>query len=176
MPTPVDERNALWLPIAKQMPLHISRLGKMSTMLVENKKLAQDMAAMFGGRAAKPQGIVTMPSADGTTPIMIAGMGQCEAAELEDIALEALEKDAEQIKKTGTAVDFAAERERRGYAPVETFDTRYREYLAERAEYGRRNLRTAITTPYGQHVREHGMGKGQSMSVVPSNYPKENPA
>jgi len=166
-----SEQGALWLPVAKHLPLHISRLGQVSTMLVENKKMVQDMAALFGGRAARPQGFMTIPSADGTTPIMVAGLGQCEAAELEDIALEAIEKDAARVAKGLPAVDFEAEREQRGVPPKETFATRYREYLQERADYGRRNIRTALTTPYTRHVREHGMGKGQSMSVVPSNYP-----
>ena len=169
----VDERGALWVPVATVMPLHISRLGKMSTMMVENKKIAQDLSYRLGGRAQKPPGIVTMPAADGQTPIMIAGLGECEAAEMEDIALEALEKSEEQMQKTGASIDFASERERRGYEPVETFDTRYREYLHERAEYGKRNIRTALTQPFAEHVHEHGLGRGQSMVTVPANPVKE---
>ena len=168
------EAGALWLPIEQNMPLHIVRLGRQpETIFVQNQKFVRELSAAFGGRASRPEGMVTMPSADGRTPIMIAGMGGVEAAELEDIALEALEKDAAQVKKTGGAIDFAAERERRGAAPVETFDTRYREYLQERGDWGRRNIRTSLTTPYMQKVREDGMGKGQAMSAVPSNYPTQ---
>ena len=166
------EQGALWLPIQQTLPLHIVRLGRQpETVLVQNQKFVKEMSAVFGGRASKPSGFVTMPSADGQTPIMVAGMGMVETAELEDIALEALEKDAAQVKRTGTSIDFAAERERRGAPPVETFDARYREYLQERADWGRRNIRTGLTTPYSKKVREEGMGKGQAMSAVPSNYP-----
>lgn len=163
--TSFQEEGSLWLPFERHLPLHICRLGQMSTMIVENKKLAQEMAHIWGGRAAKPQGVMTIPSADNTTPIMIAGLGHCEVAELEDIALEAIEKDAAQIMQNGGAVDFAAERERRGLPSRESFDQRFRDAMQARADYGRANMRTALTTPMEK------MSKGQAMVAVPHNYP-----
>ena len=164
--TTAQEQGALWVPIARQLPLHLVKLGQMSTMMIENKKFVADMAEVFGGRAAKPAGVMTIPSIDNTTPIMVAGLGGTEVAELEDIALEAMEKDEEQYRKTHSAIDHAAERERRGAPTAESFDTRFREAMQARADHGRRNIRTALTTPYDGRIE-----KGQAMSVVPHNYP-----
>ncbi len=158
--TPAED-GSLWLPLAQIMPLHIARLGETSTMLIRNRSYIDAMSQVFGGRAAKPDGIGSMPASDGETPIMVAGLGECEVSEMQDILLEALEKTEAQVKKTGTAIDFEAERERRGFPSAATFDQRYREYFQERADYGRRNLRTALTTPYT------GGGRGQSMIALP---------
>jgi len=166
---PAEE--GLLIPIAQVMPLYISRLGQQTdTLLIENKKFVQDLARFFDGqRAAKPEGMVTIPAADGSTPIMIAGMGQCEAAEMEDIALEAIEKAEAQTKKTGAAIDFAAERERRGAASAESFSDRVKEYFQARADQGRRNFRTGANTP----MAELGLTRGQSMIVSPGMPGKE---
>ena len=170
MPT-AAEQGGLYIPIAQVMPLHIQRLGETSTMLIRNRAYVDAMSQVFGGRSAKPQGIVAMPAADGETPILVAGLGECEVAEMEDILTEALEKTEAQVKKTGTAIDFESERAARGAPSAETFDQRLREYMQARVDYGKQNIRTALTTPFGQHVREQGgLSRGQSQIALPTHY------
>lgn len=146
--TPMEE-GALWIPIARHLPLHISRLGQVSCMLVENRKFAQDMAQVFKGRADRPPGMVTIPSRDGSTPIMVAAYGQVEVAELEEIALEAIERDARAVARTGHALDLEEERQLRGYGPSETADVRIREGMSTRARILRANWRSAGREPFG---------------------------
>ena len=65
--------------------------------------------------------------------MIVAGLGVAEAAELEDAALAAMERKP---------FDFAAARERRGLHSAETFDSRFREALAERNKLHKQNPRT----------------------------------
>ena len=155
-----SEQGAIWIPIEKYMPLVLSHRGQLTQMLVENRKAAGDLAQVFGGRAAKPNGVLQIPSADGTTPIMIAGLGECEVAEMEEIAIKAYEDSVDQVKKTGATIDFDAERERAGMPPAETFDTRVREYMQDRADAGRRNFRSGLHTPIS-------ILRGQTMQTMP---------
>ena len=163
MPTKA-EQGAIWVPIEQYMPLILSQRGQLQQMLIQNRKAAADLSQIFGGRAAKPNGMLQIPAADGVTPIMIPAMGEAEVAQIEELALRAYEETQEQVKKTGTAIDFDAERERAGLPPAETFDTRVREHMQARADAGRRNFRSAAGTP----LSKLQLTRGQTQQVMPA--------
>jgi hypothetical protein len=92
-------------------------------------------------------------------------MGECEIAELEDIALEAYEKAARTLARCGTTIDFAEERDKRGLPPVEKFDELYRQALEDRIH----NQKTNPTDyPSRDYARESGLIHGQGQAVVPA--------
>ena len=130
--------NELWLPVA-QMPLagvplpmanmvRKTRPGYLGTSITQVKDLGQ----AYGGRAGKPIGEVVLIGADGMTPLIIAGMGECEVAEMEEIALAALEKQEKNIRDNGSPINFVKYREDNGLPPVEKFDELYRTALMDR--------------------------------------------
>ena len=91
-----------------------------------------DIAYSLGGRDKKPRKPLFLYGPRGE-PIMLMGAGEATAAEMEDLAYEALDK---------AEIDFAAKRERDGYPSREKFDSLFRNALRDRMEKHRRSPRT----------------------------------
>lgn len=94
----------------------------------------KDFAAQVG-RTQKPKKPLMLYGPDNYMPIVVIGDGVTEAAEMEDLALAALDKQEAAVKKHGRAIDFDDERERRGLVRREDFGTALAEAFAERARY-----------------------------------------
>lgn len=103
----------------------------------------EDFTHAMGGRDAKPKGPVLLWGPDGSQ-IYIMGAGEASAAEIQDLAYEAMEKAQKQAKQSGRSFDFNSRRERAGLPSADKFDSLYREALRERA---RRHMANPITDP-----------------------------
>ncbi len=107
-----------------------------------NLDTAREIAARYGSRAYKPEKPLLVNGPDPGVPIMVAGFGMVEAAEIEDLALGALDKQAENMKKFGRAMDFDTMREEAGFVRREDFPQVFSDAMAERAEYLIKHQRT----------------------------------
>ncbi len=122
-----------------------------SVILIKGKSQVEDMAYLSGGRANRPRKPVMLVGPDGTTPVMVAGAGNVEGAELEEIALAEWERQEERIKRGRPAgIDFEAIRGRRGLPPREQFDQDFREAVQRRINAHKRN---PVTDPQKQVKR-----------------------
>ena len=135
----------LLIPIARRGPM-----GYGSTSLLPKKYAGKvvaltaksqtaDLAEVFGGRAATPAQNIVIVGPDGRTPILIAGLGVTEVAELEELAQEAFEKAETKLKKTGTVIPFAEHRERLGKPEAKEFDGLLRQALLDRIKKHKQN-------------------------------------
>ena len=103
------------------------------------------------GRTAKPKKPLMVYGPDNYMPICVIGDGVTEAAEMQDLALEAIGRQEEAVKRNGgRGMNFDDARERAGLMRREDFGVAVAEALAERAAYKKRNHRT---DPQG---REYG--------------------
>ena len=85
-------------------------------------------------------GEVVLIGADGHTPLIIAGLGETEVAEIEEIALAALEKQEKTMKETGgSPINFAKYREDNHLPPAEALDSLFRQALRDRMAKHRAN-------------------------------------
>jgi hypothetical protein len=94
------------------------------------------------GRTAKPKAPLMLYGPDNYMPIMVIGDGVTEAAEMQDLAMEALDRQAESVKKNGRGMNFDEARERAGLVRREDFSDAMKDALRRRADYLRRNWRT----------------------------------
>lgn len=132
--TPPD----ILIPIAKKIPLVMNRWevpyslrGQLSGA-VRDDVAAKEIGHAFGRSTLIEKPFLVQTSL-GSAVVMTEGV--TEAAELEDLALEALDRQRERSKG-----DFGAEmREKRGMPRREEFDKLYRDALEERIERHRRN-------------------------------------
>lgn len=165
----------IWLPIATNsgLPPHLQNLARSSGFLAPSLSVLGDMDQIYkGGRAARPVREIVLVGPDGETPIMIPGMGESEIAEIEEIAQAAYEKAAATLARTGSVIDFAAERERRGLPPAEKFDELYKTALEDRIQNQRKN---PTDYPSRDFARESGLIKGQGQVAMPA-LPWKEPA
>jgi len=79
------------------------------------------------GRAMKPKKPLMVYGPDNYVPILVIGGGDTEASEMQDLALAAIDKQEEQMKRSGRGFNFDEVREQRGMARREDFG----EYLAD---------------------------------------------
>ena len=93
-----------------------------------------ELAYTLGGRDKKPHRPIFFYGPHGE-PIILIGAGEADAAELEDLAQEAIHK---------AQIDFAAKREQYGYPSRESFDPLFREALRDRMKKHKQN---PITDP-----------------------------
>jgi hypothetical protein len=114
----------LLVPIGPKLPLSVE--GKFHSC---GHPTAITEAMPRNHRPKKP---VMLYLPDGSA-LIIAGMGEAEAAEIEDIAYTQMDKKP---------FDFEDARERAGYARSEDFDTFFREGLDRSIAYKKRNQRT----------------------------------
>ena len=158
----------LYLPVAFKPPIWITNLAAYSraSQLAASAKALGDLSQIAGGRSGKPRDPVVIVGPDGQTPIMIAGMGFTEAAEIEEIGLAAIEKAEQNIKESGDAFKLDQWREDNGLCPRDEFDAHYKQALRDRAESHRRNPISDPEKP--MYSRRVGV-RGQSMVALPTN-------
>jgi hypothetical protein len=119
-------------------------LGGEVAAAARRAKDIQEIRHMFGA-GAMPKAPIAVLGPDGNSIIMVVGDGVTEASELQDIAAEAYDRQAETIKRTGNGSDFAGLREKHGYRRKEDFDRALREALQERIA---RHKASPITDPF----------------------------
>ena len=101
------------------------------------------------GRTKMPKKPLMVVGPDSGVPIIVMVDGDTEASEMEDRALAAIDKQQEQIKKTGRAMDFDNLREENGMVRREDFGKALSEGFQRNAEY----LRThQVTDPKGREM------------------------
>ena len=97
------------------------------------------------GREKKPVKPLMLYGADEYMPICVIGDGVTEAAEMQDLAMEALGRQEENVRKYGRGMDFDDARERRGLVRREDFGTAMAEAFERKAKEMRANWRTGGT-------------------------------
>ena len=110
--------------------------------LVRGMAQAREIAQAMG-RAHKPTKPLMVYGPDDRTPILIMGEGVTEAAEMEDLALEAIGRQEERVKAHGRGFDFDSAREKVGAMRREDIPAAMADAFARRAAYLRANRRTA---------------------------------
>lgn len=125
----------LLVPVARRLILNqpgipLALQGEVSGV-VAGERQARDIGAAFG-RTHKPRQPLLVYGPDGQTPILIMGDGVTEAAELEDLALEAMERQRERMQANGGSwFNFDEARERAGAVRRENFDPAFRQALRD---------------------------------------------
>jgi len=94
------------------------------------------------GRSAKPKKPLMVYGPDNYMPICVIGDGVTEAAEMQDLALEAIGRQEESVKRNGRGMDFDGARERAGMVRREDFGEAMRIAFEERVKYLKANHRT----------------------------------
>lgn len=142
--------DGIWLPFWKRLDVMRAPLPPRAT-----HKEIEDLAYSLGGRGSRPQGPVVLVGADGQTPILLVGLGQAEASELQDLAHDAIERSEENLKKEGSAMRFDTLRERAGYAPREKVGELIAEGLERRRMEAKRNPVTKGANKAWERWRNH---------------------
>lgn len=147
----------LLIPIAKRIPVVYNEAGVPLSMrgqvsgAAHGAAQAADIAYAFG-RDAKPSGPILLYGPDDRVLTVIIGSGKTEASELQDIALEALERNAERERANrGSAVNFDELRQRAGAVPREQYDAAFRDALRRRVAQHKAN-------PFSDPARVPGRG------------------
>lgn len=125
--------------VPRTMKNHISHAAK-------GMKEASEIGHLFG-RSAKPFAPMLLIGPDGRTPIVVIGDGMTEAAELEDLAMEAIGHQQEQMDALGRGLDYDDMRERHGKVMREQVDTQIREAIRARIKHHQQN---PVTDPFRQ--------------------------
>jgi hypothetical protein len=99
---------------------------------------ARDFAHAVG-RDKKPVKPLMLFGPDEYVPILVIGDGVTEAAEMADLAEEAIGRQQENVKKWGRGFNFDEARERRGMIRREDFGPALAEAFARRAQFLRAN-------------------------------------
>lgn len=135
----------LLIPIARRGPMGYGSTSLLPksyagrVVALNAKSQTADLAAVFGGRAATPRQNIMLVGPDGRTPILVAGLGVTEVAELEELAQEAFERAEDKMKKNGTVIPFDEHRERLGMAESKDFDPLFRQALTDRIKKHKQN-------------------------------------
>lgn len=107
----------LLLPIgyidrSAQMP---ERMGTVTAAGARGMREAMNLVDMLGGDPRfKPQAPILLVGPDGRTPILLVGAGETEAAELQDMAMEAIGHQDEMVAVGGRGMDYDGLREKHG--------------------------------------------------------------
>ena len=94
------------------------------------------------GRTRMPKKPLMVQGPDAGVPIIVMVDGDTEASEMQDIALAAIDKQQEQIKQTGRAMDFDSLREENGMVRREDFGQALSDGFMRNVEYLRTHQRT----------------------------------
>lgn len=129
----------------EQVPWDLT--GQVSGVL-RGMKQAQDFAHAIG-RDRKPTRPLMLYGPDNAMPILVIGDGVTEAAELEDLAIEAIGKQDESVKKYGRGMDFDEARQRAGMARREDFGVLMAEAFERRVKYLKAHQ---VTDPEGKEA------------------------
>lgn len=119
----------------------------------QGHKEAAGIATMFGSRHFKPTAPILLVGPDGRVPILLIADGDTEAAELEDLAQEAIDQQEGQLKAGGRGMDFDKLREKHGQVRHEDVDVSIREAIQRRIDHHKRN---PVTDGFRQPQRELG--------------------
>ena len=157
-------RRAVPIAYGAQNPL--ARIGGRRRAPVFDGPQAKDIGHVFGGRAAKPQQPIVLVGADGRTPICIVTDGLVEAAEMEDIALEAQERAKARVKEHGTQIPFAEYRERHGLPAAEKMPELFAQALEDRIA---RHKQNPVSDPARQPLRP---SRSMTMTVPEKTWSK----
>lgn len=137
------------VPIARRIPVVLNAGGVPMSLrgqvsgAVGSDAEAAEIAYAFG-RDAKPVAPILVYGPDERVLTVVMGNGLTEAAELQDIALEAMEVNRERLKRQGSPVNFDQLREEAGLVPREQYDAAFRDALARRVA---RHKANPITDP-----------------------------
>lgn len=138
----IDRKLELYVPLARRiyggdgMPLS---MAPYVSAVTRGRSDTSAIAHMFGGRAAKPKRPILMYGPDSRVTHVIWADGQTEAAELEEVACETLEKAEQRMRETGRALNIDERRARAGLPPREKVDELIRDALRRRAQEHQRN-------------------------------------
>ena len=119
--------------------------GQVSGVL-KGMKQATDFAHAVG-RTKMPKKPLMLYGPDNSMPILVIGDGVTEAAEMEDLAVAAIGKQEENVKKFGRGFDSDELRERHGRIRREDFGVAMAEAFEARVKYLKARLVTEPTTP-----------------------------
>lgn len=142
----------LLIPIARRIPVVYNAAGIPLALrgqvsgAVRNAAEAGEIAYAFG-RDAKPVQPILVYGPDERVVTVIMGNGLTEAAELQDIALEAMEVNRERQRRQGGTVNFDELREEAGLVPRDQYDAAFRDALRRRVAQHKAN---PITDPARQ--------------------------
>lgn len=101
------------MTVPTQMRRHVSGIAR-------GDREAAEIGHYFG-RETKPDKPLMVVGPDGKVPILIIGDGVTEAAELQDLAVEAIAVQKDRIAAGGRGFDFDSAREKAGRARAEDF-------------------------------------------------------
>lgn len=142
---------------------HVVHTGVPTTMrrhvsqAATGRQEAFDLAYRLGGRDARPTAPVLIWGPDNRTPIMIIGDGVTEAAELEDIALEAIDNQAESVKNNGRGMDYDQFREDHGMMRRDEVPAAIKNAIADRIAKHKAN---PVSDPFRQPQKPRGVHQG----------------
>jgi hypothetical protein len=128
-----------------QIPLDMQ--GQLSGSLRGAQQVADFAHAI--GRNKMPKRPLMVYGPDNGYPILVIGDGVTEAAEMQDLAQEALGKQEENVRKHGRAFDFDEARERHGMVRREDFGKVLSDALQRNVDYLKRNQ---VTDPRGRYM------------------------
>lgn len=103
--------------------------------------------ALGRGPRFKPQAPLMLIGPDGSTPILLIGDGVTEAAELQDMAMEAIGNQQERVAEYGRGLDFEKLREKHGYVKREQAGMAIKDAIAARIAHHKQN---PVTDPFRQ--------------------------
>lgn len=111
--------RVLHLPGMGMATIPLSMRDKLSGVARSDREAAE--IGHWFGRDTKPDKPMMLVGPDGRVPIVIMAEGETEAAELQDLAQEALAKQQEKVAATGRGFDFEEAREKAGMPRAEDF-------------------------------------------------------
>lgn len=146
----------LLVPVGRLFPLVMNRPQIPMSMQglvsghVRGMADAQEIGHAFG-RTRTPKLPLMVSGPDSRVPILVVGDGVTEAAELEDLAQEAIADQEERVKANSRGYDFDGAREKAGMVRREDFQQAMHDALEERIA---RHKANPVTDPPRQPYRE----------------------
>ena len=135
---PIARRVDLVVVGPEQIPWDLR--GEVSGYMRGAKQVSDFAHAV--GRTTKVTKPLMIYGPDDRVPICIVGDGVTEAAEMEDLALEALGKSEEMVKKTGRGFDFDEAREKAGMVRREDFQEAWHDAFERKSKELKSTWRT----------------------------------
>jgi len=135
----VDDKNA------------IRKMGNAVSTGARGMKEASNIVDLLGGDPRfKPTAPILLIGPDGRTPILIIGDGVTEAAELQDMAMEAIGKQEDEIAAHGRGMDYDRLREKHGAVRRDEAGMAISDAIAARIAHHQQN---PVTDPFRQPRR-----------------------
>lgn len=142
----------LMLPIGyvppRSMQRELAPSGASVGAQADGMKAAGSLIDALGrGPRFKPMEPILLIGPDGSTPILLITEGDVEAAELQDMAMEAIGNQEERVKEHGRGLDFDKLREKHGFVRREDAPMAIKDALAARIAHHKQN---PVTDPFRQ--------------------------